>query len=69
MSSNRHEIIEKNVGLLAVLIVVAISFGALVDTTPLISQEQTTEPVENLRVYTPLEMEGRDIYIREGCNV
>lgn len=69
MSSNRHEIIEKNVGLLAVLIVVAISFGALVEITPLIFQKQTTEPVENLRVYTPLEMEGRDIYIREGCNV
>ena len=69
MSSNRHEIIEKNVGLLAVLIVVAISFGALVEITPLIFQKQTTEPVDNLRVYTPLEMEGRDIYIREGCNV
>ncbi|MDD9173826.1 MULTISPECIES: cytochrome-c oxidase, cbb3-type subunit II [Aliivibrio] len=69
MSSNRHEIIEKNVGLLAVLIVVAISFGALVEITPLIFQKQTTEPVENLRVYTPLEMEGRDIYIREGCSV
>ena len=69
MSSNRHEIIEKNVGLLAVLIVVAISFGALVEITPLIFQKHTTEPVENLRVYTPLEMEGRDIYIREGCNV
>jgi cytochrome c oxidase cbb3-type subunit 2 len=69
MSSNRHEIIEKNVGLLAVLVVVAISFGALVEITPLIFQKQTTEPVENLRVYTPLEMEGRDIYIREGCNV
>ncbi|MBB1315294.1 MULTISPECIES: cytochrome-c oxidase, cbb3-type subunit II [Aliivibrio] len=69
MSSNRHEIIEKNVGLLAVLVVVAISFGALVEITPLIFQKQTTEPVDNLRVYTPLEMEGRDIYIREGCNV
>ena len=69
MSSNRLEIIEKNVGLLAVLVVVAISFGALVEITPLIFQKQTTEPVDNLRVYTPLEMEGRDIYIREGCNV
>ncbi|EHN69713.1 cytochrome-c oxidase, cbb3-type subunit II [Aliivibrio fischeri] len=69
MSSNRHEIIEKNVGLLAVLIVVAISFGALVEITPLIFQKQTTEPVENLRTYTALEMEGRDIYIREGCSV
>lgn len=69
MSSNRHEIVEKNVGLLAILIIIAISFGALVEITPLIYQEQTTKPVTNLRPYTPLEMEGRDIYIREGCNV
>ncbi len=69
MSSNRHEIIEKNVGLLAVLIVIAISFGALVEITPLMFQKQTTQPVENLRVYTALEMEGRDVYIREGCSV
>jgi cytochrome c oxidase cbb3-type subunit 2 len=68
-SNNRHELVEKNVGLLAILIVIAISFGALVEITPLIFQKQTTEPVENLRVYSALEMEGRDIYIREGCNV
>ncbi|ELR64516.1 Cytochrome c oxidase subunit CcoO [Photobacterium marinum] len=69
MANNRHEIVEKNVGLLAILIVVAISFGALVEITPLLYQDQTTEPVDNLRPYTALEMEGRDIYIREGCNV
>jgi len=69
MAKNRHEIVEKNVGLLAILIIIAISFGALVEITPLLYQDQTTEPVENLRPYTALEMEGRDIYIREGCNV
>ncbi|GAL03596.1 cytochrome-c oxidase, cbb3-type subunit II [Photobacterium aphoticum] len=69
MANNRHEIVEKNVGLLAILIVFAISFGALVEITPLLYQDQTTEPVDNLRPYTALEMEGRDIYIREGCNV
>ncbi|UTV29127.1 cytochrome-c oxidase, cbb3-type subunit II [Photobacterium atrarenae] len=69
MANNRHEIVEKNVGLLAILIIIAISFGALVEITPLLYQDQTTEPVENLRPYTALEMEGRDIYIREGCNV
>lgn len=68
-SKNRHELVEKNVGLLAILIIVAISFGALVEIVPLIFQKQTTEPVQNLRVYSALEMEGRDIYIREGCNV
>ena len=66
-SSNRHEIVERNVGLLAILIVFAISLDALVEITPLIFQKQTTEPVENLRPYTALH-EG-DIYIREGCNV
>ncbi|NGN96722.1 cytochrome-c oxidase, cbb3-type subunit II [Grimontia sp. S25] len=69
MSSSRHEIVEKNVGLFAILTVIAISFGALVEITPLLFQKQTTEPVDNLRPYTALEMEGRDIYIREGCNV
>ncbi|GAL15755.1 cytochrome c oxidase subunit CcoO [Vibrio astriarenae] len=68
-SNNRHEIVEKNVGLMAILIIFAISLGALVEITPLIFQKQTTEPVDNLRAYTALEMEGRDIYIREGCNV
>ncbi|MEZ9132259.1 cytochrome-c oxidase, cbb3-type subunit II [Vibrio breoganii] len=66
---NRHELVEKNVGILAILIVFAISLGALVEITPLIFQKQTTEPVQNLRVYSALEMEGRDVYIREGCNV
>lgn len=69
MSSSRHEIVEKNVGLFAIITVIAISFGALVEITPLLFQKQTTEPVENLRPYTALEMEGRDIYIREGCSV
>lgn len=64
---NPHEIIEKNVGLLTILILVAISFGAMVQITPLMFQQQTMEPVEGLRPYTALELEGRDIYIREGC--
>ncbi len=67
MKRNVHEIIEKNVGLLTVLILVAISFGAMVQITPLMFQQQTMEPVEGLRPYTALELEGRDIYIREGC--
>ena len=62
-----HEFIEKNVGLLGIFIVIAISFGGLVQITPLIFQKDTTEPVEGLRPYTALELEGRDIYIREGC--
>ncbi|WP_220721395.1 cytochrome-c oxidase, cbb3-type subunit II [Agarivorans litoreus] len=64
----KHELIEKNVGLLAIFIVIAISFGGLVQITPLIFQPETTEPVDGLVPYTALEMEGRDIYIREGCS-
>ncbi|MDP5291941.1 cytochrome-c oxidase, cbb3-type subunit II [Oceanimonas sp. CHS3-5] len=66
---NRHELVEKNVTWLAILTVVAISFGGLVEIVPLFFQQQTNEPVEGLRPYTALEMEGRDIYIREGCSV
>jgi cytochrome c oxidase cbb3-type subunit 2 len=63
----KHEFIEKNVGLLAILIIVAISFGGLAQIVPLMFQDETNEPVASLRPYTPLEMEGRDLYIREGC--
>ncbi len=49
------------------LIVVAISFGGLVEIVPLFFQKTTTEPVEGLKPYTALQLEGRDIYIREGC--
>ncbi|MCS6095833.1 cytochrome-c oxidase, cbb3-type subunit II [Shewanella baltica] len=62
-----HEIVEKNIGLLAIFTVVAISFGSLVEITPLIFQKDTTEPVEGLKPYTALQIEGRDIYVREGC--
>ncbi|MEE3158807.1 MAG: cytochrome-c oxidase, cbb3-type subunit II [Pseudomonadota bacterium] len=62
-----HETVEKNLGLMVVLMVVAISFGGLVQIVPLFFQPETTEPVEGLRPYTAVELEGRDIYIREGC--
>ncbi|MCC2604012.1 cytochrome-c oxidase, cbb3-type subunit II [Planctobacterium marinum] len=64
---NVHELVEKNAGLLAVFILVAISFGALVEITPLMFQQQTMKPVDGLKPYTALQLEGRDIYIREGC--
>src|SRR5690606_3065752 len=64
-----HAIVEKHIGLMLALIVVAISFGGLVEIVPLLFQRQTTEPVPGLRPLTALELEGRDIYIREGCHV
>ncbi|MFG6176579.1 cytochrome-c oxidase, cbb3-type subunit II [Halomonas sp. THAF12] len=63
----RHEIVEKNVGLLAVLVLVVISFGGLAEVVPLFFQKQTTEPVEGLEPLPALELAGRDIYRREGC--
>ena len=62
-----HETVEKNLGLMIFLMVFAISFGGLVQIVPLFFQPETTEPVEGLRPYTAVELEGRDIYIREGC--
>ncbi len=63
-----HASIEKNVGLLALLVVLVVSVGGLVEIVPLFFQKYTTEPVEGLKPYTALQLEGRDIYIREGCN-
>ena len=65
--ASRHEIIEKNVALLVVLVLVAISFGSLVEIVPLFFQKETTQPVTGLKPYSALQLEGRDIYIREGC--
>jgi cytochrome c oxidase cbb3-type subunit 2 len=65
----RHETVEKNIGLMIVLIVVAISFGGLVEIVPLFYQKEVTEPVAGLKPLPALALEGRDIYVREGCNV
>ena len=62
-----HEIVEKNVGLLALFMVLAVSIGGLVQIVPLFFQDMVNEPVEGLKPYTALQLEGRDIYIREGC--
>ncbi len=63
----KHELIEKNVGLLAVLTAVAISFGGLVEIVPLMNDKAATEVQPGLPIRTALEVAGRDVYIREGC--
>ena len=65
----KHDIVEKNLPLMIVLIVIAISWGALAEIVPLFFLKETTEPVEGLEPLTAVELEGRDIYIREGCHV
>ncbi|MEE9342742.1 MAG: cytochrome-c oxidase, cbb3-type subunit II [Gammaproteobacteria bacterium] len=62
-----HEVVEKNIGLMAFLIVLVISIGGLVEIVPLFFLKSTTQPVAGLKPYTALQLEGRDVYVREGC--
>ena len=64
-----HEKIETNIGLMAILILLVISVGGLVEIVPLFFLKDTTQPVADLKPYTAVQLEGRDIYIREGCSV
>ena len=63
----RHEIIEKNSILMLVLTLIVVSIGGLVEIVPLYYLDSTIEKVRGMRPYTPLELAGRNIYIREGC--
>ncbi|SDG83275.1 cytochrome c oxidase cbb3-type subunit 2 [Pseudomonas flavescens] len=63
----KHEIVEKNVGLMALLMVLAVSIGGLTQIVPLFFQDVVNEPVAGMQPYTALQLEGRDVYIKEGC--
>ena len=63
----KHESIEKSLPLMSILTVLVICIGAIVEIIPLFYIDSTIEKVEGMRPYTPLELRGRDIYIREGC--
>ena len=63
----KHDLVEKNVGLMAVLIALVVSFGGLAEIIPLMLSRTATEPLEGMQPYTAAQLEGRDIYIREGC--
>ena len=69
MAGTAHDKVERNLGLLLVLTLLVISVGALVEIVPLFFQKSTTTAVAGLKPYTALQLEGRDIYIREGCYV
>ncbi|VAW05764.1 Cytochrome c oxidase (cbb3-type) subunit CcoO [hydrothermal vent metagenome] len=66
---DKHYILERNVTLLAVFAFLVVAIGGLVQIAPLFWLENTIEDVEGMRPYSPLELTGRDIYIREGCYV
>jgi len=62
-----HARVEKNVGLMAILIALVISIGGLAEIVPLMFVAETVEPVPGLKPYPPLQLAGRDVYVREGC--
>ena len=62
-----HEFIERSSGWLIGLTIAVVSVGGLVEIVPLFFQRSTTEAVQGLKPYTPVQLAGRDIYIREGC--
>ncbi len=64
---DKHKHVERNATLLFVLSFLVVTVGGIVEITPLFYLENTIEKVEGVRPYSPLEMEGRNIYIREGC--
>lgn len=66
---DKHKLIEKNATLLLVGSLVVVSIGGIVEIAPLFYLENTIEKVEGMRPYSPLELAGRNIYVREGCYV
>jgi cytochrome c oxidase cbb3-type subunit 2 len=64
---SRHKIFETNSIILIIGVLIVISIGGLVEIVPLFYLKSTIEKVEGIRPYTPLEMAGRNIYVREGC--
>ncbi|MBM4197616.1 MAG: cytochrome-c oxidase, cbb3-type subunit II [Gammaproteobacteria bacterium] len=63
----KHEAIERHLGLLGVLVAIVISIAGLVEIIPLYFATETTEPAPGILPYAALELEGRDVYVREGC--
>lgn len=63
----KHETIEKNTGLMGVLIALVISVAGIAEIVPLMFQAQTTQPAAGVEPYPALELAGRDVYVKEGC--
>ena len=63
-----HDSLEKNAGLLGILIALVVSIGGLAEIVPLMMSREAVEPAEGTMPYTAMQLEGRDIYIREGCH-
>ncbi|MEE3071152.1 MAG: cbb3-type cytochrome c oxidase subunit II, partial [Pseudomonadota bacterium] len=66
---DKHKILETNASLLFVFAFLVVTIGGIVEIAPLFWLENTIEEVEGVRPYSPLELQGREVYIREGCYV
>lgn len=66
---DKHQVLEKNATLLLVASLLVVTVGGIVEIAPLFYLENTIEKVDGVRPYTPLELTGRDVYVREGCYV
>lgn len=62
-----HDLIERHIGLMLVLVILTISVGGMVEIIPLFFQKSTTQAVQGMKPYTALQLAGRDVYLREGC--
>ncbi len=65
--ASAHDKVETNIGLMIILVIIVISIGGLVQIIPLFFQDSLSEPIDGLKPYSALRLEGRDIYVREGC--
>jgi len=65
--SASHEKVEKNIGLMAILITLVVSVGGFVEIVPLMASAPVTEPAPGVQPLEPLQVAGRDVYVREGC--
>ena len=63
----KHDLIERKIGLMGILIVLVISIGGLVEIVPLLFSAQVRDPAPGIEPYSAIELAGRDVYIREGC--
>ncbi|HSP96075.1 MAG TPA: cytochrome-c oxidase, cbb3-type subunit II [Candidatus Dormibacteraeota bacterium] len=69
MAAVEQPLVERNIGIMGILIFIVVSFAGLAEIVPLLAGTQVTEPIEGVQPLEPLALEGRDIYIRDGCHV
>jgi len=62
-----HDLLERKQSLLIILVILVVAVGGIVEIVPLAFQKSVTEPIAGLKPYTPLQLTGRDVYVREGC--